>query len=93
MPALPDEIDSVTAHREHKGNAASSQPAWAHTLELQYIFPGYHGAAGVKKPLSAHQQMLPNAMIKYWTDFAGTGNPNGKGLPNWPQWTRATEQS
>jgi hypothetical protein len=22
----------------------------AHTLEPQYIFPGYHGAAGVKKP-------------------------------------------
>jgi para-nitrobenzyl esterase len=27
------------------------------------------------------------------TNFARTGNPNGKGLPNWPQWTRAKEQT
>jgi para-nitrobenzyl esterase len=64
-----------------------------HTLEIQYIFPGYHGAAGVKKPLSADQQRLSDTMVKYWTNFAKTGNPNGKGLPSWPQWTQADEQT
>lgn len=65
----------------------------AHTLEIQYVFPGYHGAAGVKKPLSAEQQKLSDAMIRYWTNFAKSGNPNGKGVPNWPRWTAAKEQT
>jgi para-nitrobenzyl esterase len=64
-----------------------------HTLEIQYLFPGYHGAAGVRKPLSADQQKLSDTMVGYWTNFARTGNPNGKGLPNWPQWTQANEQT
>jgi para-nitrobenzyl esterase len=65
----------------------------AHTLELQYIFPRYHGAAGAPRPLSAEQQKLSDAMVKYWTNFARTGNPNGKGLPSWPKWTDANPQT
>jgi para-nitrobenzyl esterase len=65
----------------------------AHTLEIRYIFQNYHGAAGVLKPFGADQQKLSDAMVKYWTNFAKTGDPNDQRLPVWPKWTPANEQT
>lgn len=31
-------------------------------------------------------------MIRYWVQFASTGDPNVEGLPNWPEYDATNEQ-
>jgi para-nitrobenzyl esterase len=51
-----------------------------HAAEIQYVFanlrPGH--------PWEDADRKLADAMSSYWTNFAATGNPNGKGLEKWP---------
>jgi len=51
--------------------------------EAQYLF----NLSAVREPtvpFTANQQLLSNTMIRYWTDFATSGNPNQTGLSDWP---------
>jgi para-nitrobenzyl esterase len=47
-----------------------------HGTELPYLFE-----FGV--PLTPEQQELSATMVRYWTTFAVTGDPNGRGVPTW----------
>jgi para-nitrobenzyl esterase len=37
-----------------------------------------------KSTLAPEQKTLSDSMIKYWTSFAKSGDPNTQGLPAWP---------
>jgi para-nitrobenzyl esterase len=32
-------------------------------------------------------------MMSFWTQFAKTGNPNTKGLPQWPQYQESADKN
>ena len=54
----------------------------AHASEIPYAF-GHLNQNPDAKP-SEEEVILSDIMIKYWTNFAKTGDPNGGELPLWP---------
>ena len=57
-----------------------------HGLEIPYVF-GCRGAV-LTEPKD-HE--LSEAMRRYWIHFARSGNPNARGLPEWPRYVPAAD--
>jgi len=65
-------------------------PLAAHTIDIQFLFQNWHGGVlGVNHPaeLTRQETALSDQLVAAWTNFASTGNPNGKGNSPWPQYT------
>jgi para-nitrobenzyl esterase len=56
-----------------------------HALEISYVF----GTMNEHWGFDATDRKLSEVMSSYWVNFAKNGNPNGKGLPEWPAYTKA----
>ncbi|MEM1378988.1 MAG: carboxylesterase family protein [Pseudomonadota bacterium] len=52
-----------------------------HGAEIPYIFNTHDDWLHT----TADDEKLTRSMMLYWTNFAKTGNPNGLGVPHWPQ--------
>ena len=78
----------------HEGPVDPGKPHLhaTHTEEIPYVFgtlsaPRVYpdNTSTTLTPQSAPDRALAEVVMGYWTNFAKTGNPNGKGLPPWPQ--------
>ncbi len=61
-------------------------PIATHTTEVPYVFGNFPNKPS--GPPSADDLALSKLIESYWTNFAEKADPNGKDLPQWPQYER-----
>ena len=57
-----------------------------HSDDIEYVFGTLDTRPG--ETVRPEDRKLSGQMMNYWTNFAKTGDPNGPGLPAWPNYAK-----
>jgi para-nitrobenzyl esterase len=60
-----------------------------HSGDVAYVFGYYPKTWNIGGVFGEPDYKLADLLEQYWTSFANTGNPNAKGLPEWPEFDGA----
>ncbi|XP_036605743.1 liver carboxylesterase 1-like [Trichosurus vulpecula] len=69
------------------GNVKPATVQADHGDDLFFVF----GSPFLRDGFSEEEKQLSSRMMKYWSNFAWNGNPNGEGLLKWPQYDQNEE--
>ncbi|KFQ44489.1 Fatty acyl-CoA hydrolase precursor, medium chain, partial [Nestor notabilis] len=70
-------------HRPSSGEGVVPEFVKAdHSDEIAFVF----GKPFLAGHATAEEEKLSRTVMRYWTNFARNGNPNGEGLVHWPQY-------
>ncbi len=57
-----------------------------HGIDLFYVFNNWENSPYANQYFTNEDALIQESCLKYWTNFAHSGNPNGPGLEYWPQY-------
>lgn len=63
-----------------------------HGSEIAFVFNTLNARWGITAEPTPEEKELARIMNTYWTNFAKTGNPNGRGVPAWPGYDTQKEE-
>jgi para-nitrobenzyl esterase len=72
--------------------AVSMRKQWdgaPHATEIPYVFDTVKAHYGAD--LAPSDSAIAATTNAYWASFAKTGNPNGEGRPDWPEYTASKD--
>jgi para-nitrobenzyl esterase len=70
-------------------HAVPGQPFAIHSSDLGFVFGFYPREGNLAGNYADTDYKVSETVENYFTNFARTGNPNGEGLPNWPEFGSA----
>ena len=63
-----------------------------HAAEIAYVFGNTSGFRFDRDAWNADDDAVTRLMMAYWVGFATAGDPNGDGLPAWPEYETARDE-
>lgn len=72
-------------HPEYPEDSPKYGHGSPHGQEVAYVFNNLDPS---NAETTDSDLAISEAMATYWTNFAKSGNPNGEGLPNWPNYNQ-----